>query len=255
MSLEGKVALVTGAGRGIGRGIALELAAHGAAVLLHYNQSAAGALAVADTITNTGGRALTHQCDIRDVAAVEAMVARAADEFGRLDILVNNAGRDTRRPWGEVDEAFWDEIIGANLKGAFFCAQSAAKVMARAGWGRIINISSVHAQTTLTNLAVYAASKGGMEAMTRQMALDLGPLGITVNAVAPGCVQVEKNTFDPAERGAEIPLGRVGQPRDVASLVAYLASDDAGWITGQVVTVDGGSTARLFLVLPQGQHE
>jgi glucose 1-dehydrogenase/3-oxoacyl-[acyl-carrier protein] reductase len=160
---------------------------------------------------------------------------------------VNNAGIDPRCSFFDVRAEMWDNVLATNLRGAFFCAQAAAREMRNAGGGRIINLSSVHGQATMANLAAYAASKGGIDAMTRQLALDLAPFRITVNAVAPGCVQVEKNTFDAVVRGREIPLGRVGRPLDVAHTIAFLASDAAEWLTGQVITVDGGSTGRLCL--------
>jgi glucose 1-dehydrogenase/3-oxoacyl-[acyl-carrier protein] reductase len=248
-SLEGKVALVTGAGRGIGRVIALRLAAQAAAVALNYSKSEQGAQAAAEEIRSGGGQASVHQADLSSPEQAARLVRTVAERAGRLDILVNNAAIDPRMPLFEVTGEFWDSVIDTNLKGAFFCAQAAALEMEKTGRGRIINISSVHGQATMNHMAVYAASKGGMNALTRQLALDLAPLGITVNAVAPGCVQVEKSTYDPASRGKEIPAGRVGHPSDVAEVVAFLASDATAWLTGQVITVDGGTTARLFLDL------
>ena len=247
MELTGKVALVTGAGRGIGRGIALYLAEQGAAVALNDLEPANGAEAVADEIHRRGGRAFVHAADVRCIDLIERMVAAVVEQFGRLDILVNNAGIDPRCGFFDTTGEFWDNVLGTNLKAAFFCAQAAAREMCKSGRGRIINVSSVHGQTTMANLAAYAASKGGINALTRQLALDLAPFRITVNAVAPGCVQVEKNTFDPAIRGQEIPMGRVGAPRDIAQVIGFLASDAAEWLTGQVITVDGGSTSRLCL--------
>ncbi len=248
-SLAGRVALVTGAGRGIGRGIALELARSGAAVVLNYLQSKEGAISAAEQIRAAGSEATAEQADVSRIGDIAGLMDRIIKRFGRLDILVNNAGVDPRKPFLEVTEDFWDEVIGTNLKSAFFCAQAAAREMMKTGQGRIINVSSVHGQATMPNLSVYAASKGGMNALTRQLALDLAPHQITVNAVAPGCVLVEKNTFDPVARGLEIPLGRVGTPGDVGELVCFLASDAAAWLTGQVITIDGGTTTRLFLNL------
>jgi glucose 1-dehydrogenase/3-oxoacyl-[acyl-carrier protein] reductase len=246
MQLTGKVALVTGAGRGIGRGIAVYLAEQDVAVALN-DLEASKVQGVAQEIRDREGRAFAVPADIRRVDQIETMVAAVVEQFGRLDILVNNAGIDPRCGLFDNTEEFWDNVLATNLKGAFCCAQAAAREMRKTGSGRIITVSSVHAQTTMANLAAYAASKGGINAMTRQLALDLAPFRITVNAVAPGCVQVEKNTFDPAIRGREIPAGRVGTPRDIAQAIGFLASDAAEWLTGQVVTVDGGSTARLCL--------
>ena len=250
MQLTGKVALVTGAGRGIGREIALHLAELGAAVVLNDLQQEAGARGAADAIAAAGGTAEVWRCDIRDTAAVGGMTAAIAAQLGRLDILVNNAAIDPRCSFFDVSAEFWDDVLGTNLKGAFFCAQAAAREMRKHGQGRIISISSVHGRASMPNLAAYAASKGGIDALTRQLALDLAPSGITVNAVAPGCVFVEKNTFDPAARGREIPAGRVGTPRDISTVVAFLASDAASWLTGQVITVDGGTTSRLSMNAP-----
>jgi glucose 1-dehydrogenase/3-oxoacyl-[acyl-carrier protein] reductase len=247
--LNGKVALVTGAGRGIGRVIALQLAAEGVSVALNYAHSEEGARRAAAEIESAGGQAAVIAADVAQLQQVEGMVAKVIQRFGQLDILVNNSAIDPRKPFLDVTEDFWDLVIDTNLKGTFFCSQTAAREMMRVGKGRIINISSVHAQATMNHYAVYAASKGGMNALTRQLALDLAPFKITVNAIAPGCVQVEKSTYDPASRGQEIPCGRVGHPRDISAAVAFLASDETDWLTGQVITIDGGSTTRLFLDL------
>jgi NAD(P)-dependent dehydrogenase (short-subunit alcohol dehydrogenase family) len=241
------VALVTGAGRGIGREIAIHFAEEGAAVVLNDRDAIAGASEAAERIRACGGRAAVCQADVSEPVQAKRLIEAAVAEFGRLDILVNNAGIDPRRPALDVTEDFWDDVLGVNLKGSFFCAQSAAREMCRTGGGRIINISSVHSQANMPDLSAYAASKGGLNALTRQLALELAPGRITVNAVAPGCILVEKCTFDPTERGSEIPLGRVGQPRDISALVVFLASDDAAWLTGQVITVDGGTMTRLSL--------
>lgn len=170
-----------------------------------------------------------------------------AAHFGRFDILVNNAAIDPRCPVLEISPEFWDDILSTNLKAAFFCAQAAAREMRKGGGGRIVNISSVHGQACMPNLTAYAASKGGINALTRQMALEFAGFGITVNAVAPGRVLVEKSTFEPESGAADIPLSRVGTPRDIAAAVAFFASEESAWITGQVLTVDGGTTTRLSL--------
>lgn len=249
MQLKGKVALVTGAGCGIGRVIAIHLAQAGAAVVLNYAHSEQGAHSAAEEIRKKGGQAWALQADIAKVEEARKLVSAACQRGQRLDILINNAGIGPRRPFLDMTEDLWDSVMDTNLKGAFFCSQAAVRKMKTLGRGRIINISSVHAQLTMNDVAVYAASKGGMNALTRQLALDLAPLGITVNAVAPGSVQIEKSTYDPTLRAQEIPRGRVGRPSDIAVMVAFLASDAADWITGQVITVDGGTTTRLFLDL------
>jgi glucose 1-dehydrogenase/3-oxoacyl-[acyl-carrier protein] reductase len=247
VDLTGRVALVTGAGRGIGRAVALYLAELGAAVALNDLAPASGAEATAEDIRLGGGQSLPCPADVRRIDQIDAMMKAVVERFGRLDILVNNAGIDPRCSFFDTSGEFWDDVLDTNLKGVFFCAQSAAREMRKTGGGRIINVSSVHGQATMPNLAAYAASKGGIDALTRQLSLDLAPFRITVNAVAPGCVQVEKNTFDPAVRGREIPAGRVGTPQDIASTIGFLASDAAQWLTGQVITIDGGTTARLCL--------
>jgi NAD(P)-dependent dehydrogenase (short-subunit alcohol dehydrogenase family) len=250
MTLEGKVALVTGAGRGIGFGIACRLHREGASVV--FNDRVAGEAALRYVETRSGGRnAIFHQTDISRLTQVEEMVKRTVGEFGRLDILVNNAGIDPAVPFLQVSEKVWHQVIDTNLKGAFFCAQKAAQEMCKAGQGRIVNISSVHAQATMPGFSVYSASKGAMNALTRELALELAPHGITVNAVAPGAIEVERFVNDPLydrdALAAEIPSGRVGKPEDISGMVAFLCSDDAAWLTGQVITVDGGTLTRLYL--------
>jgi len=245
--LAGKVALVTGAGRGIGREIALDLAAHGAAVALNFHESETGAATAADEIRSRNGIAWTCKADISSVSEVRTLIRQVADHSGRLDILVNNAAIDPRLPLFEVTEHFWDGVMNTNVRGMFFCAQSAALEMKKLGRGRIINISSVQGQLVMRHFAAYAASKGAINSLTRQLSLDLADQQITVNAVAPGRVVVEKSTYDAVAAGREIPCKRVGRPSDVAVVVSLLASDATDWLTGQVITVDGGTTTRLFL--------
>jgi NAD(P)-dependent dehydrogenase (short-subunit alcohol dehydrogenase family) len=250
MNLEGKVAVVTGAGRGIGFIIACRLQQEGASVV--FNDRDPGETALRHVKTNAGGRkAIFHQADISRLTQVEPMIERTVAEFGRLDILVNNAGIDPTAPFLEVSEDVWQQVIDTNLKGAFFCAQKAAQKMSKAGHGRIVNISSVHAQATMPGYSVYSASKGAINALTRELALELAPHGITVNAVAPGAIEVEKFVNNPIYNrdalAAEIPSGRVGQPEDISGMVAFLCSDDAAWLTGQVITIDGGTLTRLYL--------
>lgn len=263
MRLENKVAIVTGAGRGIGKVIARHLAEEGAAVALNYFRSATGAQETAAEIVKAGGKAAAIYGDVSKALDAAELVRRSVAEFGRLDILVNNSGVDPTCPFLEVTEDFFHAVLDTNLKGTYFCSQSAAREMKKSGTGRIINIGSVHSQASMPGFSVYAASKGAIDALTRQLALDLSPFGITVNTIAPGAVEVEKFVADPAyDRegvGREIPLGRVGYPRDVSGFVAFLASDEAAWMTGKVITIDGGTLSRLYLYagrpIPSGHAE
>jgi glucose 1-dehydrogenase/3-oxoacyl-[acyl-carrier protein] reductase len=252
MRLEDKVALVTGAGRGIGSGIALRLALEGANVVVNYAHSADGARKVAEEISALGRRAITVRADISRSSQVRAMVQEAIDAFGRIDILVNNAGIDPQVPFLETTEQLWDQVVDTNLKGCFLCSQAVAREMVRSGGGKIVMISSIHSFVTYANITAYAASKGGINAMTRQLALELAPHSINVNAVAPGAVHVDKfydliPDYDPQMLDHEIPVGSIGYPQDIGAAVVFLASDDARYITGQVLLVDGGTTARLCL--------
>jgi len=249
--LEGKVAIVTGGGRGIGRQIALELAAQGAKVVVNYAHSEDGANMTVEELQNKGLEGLALKADVTAVNEINDLISKTLDAYGRIDILVNNAAVDPTEDFFNVTEASWERVVHTNLKGTFFCTQACAKEMCKTGGGRIINISSVHGQATIPRYAVYASTKGAINALTRQLAIDLARYNITVNAVAPGATEVEKFIgqpwYDPEEIGSYIPMGRIGQPTDVAPLVTFLASEKAGFITGQIVTVDGGSTAKLFL--------
>jgi NAD(P)-dependent dehydrogenase (short-subunit alcohol dehydrogenase family) len=250
MHLEGRVALVTGAARGIGFGIARRLHKHGASVVFNDLTASSKVTEYLDS-SPYPNKAIFHIADISKVPQIEGMVDRTVQEFGRLDILVNNAGIDPTSPFLSVSEAMWNEIIGTNLKGTFFCTQKAAVQMFKARHGRIVNISSVHSLATMPEFSVYSASKGGINALTRELALELSPHGITVNAVAPGAIEVERFTDNPLyDREAlarEIPSGRVGNADDISGIVAFLCSDDAAWLTGQVISVEGGTLSRLFL--------
>lgn len=250
--LQGKIALVTGAGIGIGRGIALQLAGEGADVVVNYRSSVSEAQETAELIRAMGRRALAIQADVSEVSEIRRMAQHIRIHFGGVDILVNNSAVDPRERFFDVTEEMWDRILDTNLKGSFFCAQECASDMAKKGYGKIINISSVHGSLTMSRYAAYAASKGGMNALTRQLALDLAEYNIQVNAVAPGATEVEKfSKIDPLHDkdaiGEQIPLGRIGYPADVAKVVSFLASSGSDFVTGQVVTVDGGSSTRFFL--------
>lgn len=250
-NLAGKTAIVTGSGRGIGRAIALELAACGANVTVNDLNETEGAQQVVRQIEADGGKAIFVRADITSVAEIQSLVDHTLEAFGGVDILVNNAAIDPTQDFFAVTEQFWEQVVHTNLKGAFFCAQACAREMAKAGSGKIINISSIHGQLTMPRYAVYASTKGGIDAMTRQLALDLAAYGIQVNAIAPGSVEVEKfydkPWFDPQQFGGYIPAGRIGQPRDIAGIASFLASAEADYVTGQVITVDGGASTRLFL--------
>ena len=250
MSLQSKVAIVTGAGRGIGFNIAVALRQQGASVVLNDLEMTSAVARYLDEPENQGA-AIFHKADISDILAIEQMIDRALERFGRLDILINNAAVDPTASLYDVDERFWDRVVDTNLKGAFFCSQRAARSMSERGQGRIVNISSVHSAATMPGYSVYCATKGALNAMTRELALELAPHGITVNAICPGAIEVEKfldnPSYDAAALAKEIPAGRVGRPEDISSMVAFLCSDDAEWITGQVMNIDGGTLARLSL--------
>ena len=243
---------MTGAGRGIGSGIALRLAQEGADVVVNYAHSADGAFAVAEQIKDLGRRAIAIQADVSKADQVQAMVDKTVDTFGRLDILVNNAGIDPHAPFLEMTEEQWDWVIDTNLKGNFLCSQAAAREMAKSGGGRIVIISSIHSVQTYMHITAYATSKGGLNAMTRQLALELAPYGIKVNCIAPGAVHVEKfygvvPDYDPHMFDHEIPLGFMGYPEDIGAAAAFFSSEEARYITGQVLFVDGGTSCRMFL--------
>lgn len=242
--LNGKTALVTGASKGIGRGIALELAALGCDVAINYNSDSAGAEATAAAVRQAGRRAVTVKANVGSKSDVDAMFARVFEEFPRLDILVNNAGTQVFKPLLELDENDWDRVIDTNLKGCFLCTQRAAAHMKAHGGGRIINIGSGCNKLPFPSLASYTASKGGIEMFTKVAAVELAPLGITVNCVAPGAVEIERTKNEAGDYGGTwsglTPAGRVGTPADVAAMVGFLADDKAGFVNGQTIWVDGG---------------
>ena len=247
--LSGKSAIITGARRGIGKGIALALAEAGVDVLVSDIDLADCEAACAEIEEATGRRAVPFKCDVTKKDEVEAMVAKAVAEFGKLAILVNNAGIAPFKPFLELTEEDWDQVLDINLKGQFLCAQAAAREMAKNKWGRIINIASIASGQVgvgFLNLAHYCASKGGVTAMTEELALELSPKGINVNAIAPGVIEtpmVEALLSDEATKQgilARTPKGRLGKPRDIAATAVFLASNEADYITGVTLFVDGG---------------
>ena len=242
-SLESKVALVTGASKGVGKGIALELARSGANVAVNYNTDSAGAEATVREIQRIGREAWAIQANVASAADVDRMFAQMAEKFPRLDILVNNAGVQTWKPLLDLTEAEWDRTIDINLKGCFLCTQRAARQMRELG-GRIVNIGSGCNKVAFPNLVDYTASKGGIEMFTKSAAVELGKHRITVNCVAPGAIEIERTKLEAGDYAGTwaklTPLGRVGEPADVGRAVVFLASDAAEFITGQTIWVDGG---------------
>ena len=247
MRLEGKIALVTGGGRGIGRAAALALAREGADVAVAVGRDLGAAEAVAGEIRALGRRSLAALCDVAEEEATDALIERTVQEFGRLDILVNNAGitRDTLVL--RMSDSDWDAVLNVNLKGAFHCSRAAVKRMIRQRSGRIINVTSVMGLIGGAGQANYCASKAGLIGFTRALAREVGSRGVTCNAIAPGWIETQMTAKLP-DGAAEsllprIPAGRLGQPEDVAGAVVFLSSDQAAYITGQVLVVDGGLTA------------
>jgi glucose 1-dehydrogenase len=247
MKLQGKNALVTGSSRGIGRGIAIRFAREGANVAINYVGSVQAAEETLQQVTSHGVRGVILPADVGKVDEVQRLIAAAADALGPLDILVNNAGIEKHAPFWDVSEADYDKVIDVNLKGTFFATQAMVRHLRDAGrGGRIVNISSVHEDLPFPNFAAYCASKGGLRMLTRNLAVELGPLGIAVNNIAPGAIETPINTSllnDKKKLSAllmQIPTGRLGQPEDVAGLAAFLASDEASYVTGSTFFVDGG---------------
>lgn len=244
MLLEGKVAVVTGASRGIGREIALQMAKAGAMVVVNYNGSVARAEEVLREITEAGGKAALMQCDVSDYAACEEFMKKVTDECGRIDILVNNAGITRDGLLMKMSEEDFDKVLDTNLKGTFHCIRFASRQMLKQRSGRIINMSSVSGLAGNAGQANYSASKAGVIGLTKAAAKELASRHITVNAIAPGFITTEMTDVlgDKVKEASlkQIPLGTFGKPEDIAYLAVFLASEQAGYITGQVIAVDGG---------------
>ena len=244
MTLTGKVALVTGGSRGIGRAIALTLAAHGADIAINYAGNTAAAEEVKAAIEAMGRKALLVQGSVAETDGVQAIVNRVVKELGRLDILINNAGITRDGLLMRMKEADWDAVMETNLKGVYNCSKAVMRTMMKQKSGRIVNMASVVGEMGNAGQANYAAAKAGVIGFTKSLAKEVASRGITVNAVAPGFIATDMTSVLTDEQKAEmartIPLGRAGQPQDVANAVLFLVSEEAAYITGQVLNVDGG---------------
>jgi glucose 1-dehydrogenase len=247
MKLKGKVALVTGSSQGIGQAIAIRLATEGADIIINYRSHPDDAQETKAKVEAIGGKGLIVKADLRIVTDVKRMVAESIQNFGKLDILVNNAGMEKHASFWDVTEADYDDVLNVNLKGVFFATQALVQHLIETNRpGKIINISSVHEELPFPHFTPYCASKGGLKMMMRNLAVELGSLGITVNNVAPGAINtaINKSLLEDKEKLNavinNIPLGKLGEPNDVAALVAFLASSEADYITGATFVVDGG---------------
>ncbi|HEX7158761.1 MAG TPA: glucose 1-dehydrogenase [Edaphobacter sp.] len=245
--LQGKAAIVTGSSSGIGQAIAIRLGSEGASIVVNYRGRTEGANATKAQIEALGGKAILVQADVSKLSDTQNLVDQAWQQFGRCDILVNNAGIEKRANFWDVTEQDYDAVLNVNLKGTFFLTQAFVRRLRDAKLpGSIINISSVHEDMAFPHFSTYCASKGAVRMLTRNLAVELGPLGITINNIAPGAIATPINAAlmeDKAMLDAlleNIPLNRLGKPEDVASLAAFLASDEAAYITGSTYVVDGG---------------
>ena len=256
--MDGKRVLVTGSGTGIGRGIALEFAREGASVVLHFAHSEDGALSAVSEIEASGGRAVAFSADFRDLEQVRALARRALEFLGGLDVLVNNAGITMNRQLADVTPEQYDTLYDVNVRSPYFLTQALVPRMIEQGGGAVINLSSVHAFEGFPEHSVYAGTKGAIVAHTRELAIELAPKGVRVNAIAPGAVPVENHfkvipDLDVGEIARAIPAGFTGTPQDIARVAVFLASDDARYIVGQTLIVDGGTTA--YMALSDAFHE
>lgn len=242
--LEGKISLVTGASRGLGKAIARKLAEHGSKIAVNYMTSDDKAQSGIEEIHNAGGEAIAVKANVSDTNAVKEMIKTVVDKWGKIDILVNNAGIVKDNLILRMSDSAWDDVINTNLRGAYLCSKFALRTMMEQPWGRIINISSVAGLIGNAGQSNYSAAKGGLIAFTKSLAREVGPRNITVNAIAPGFIVSDMTDKLPAEQKelilSRIPLGRFGIPDDVAELVAFLSTKQAGYITAQVICIDGG---------------
>jgi NAD(P)-dependent dehydrogenase (short-subunit alcohol dehydrogenase family) len=249
MRLKDKVAVVTGARRGIGRAIALEFAKEGAKVVVS-DIELTECQAVCDEIRKLGSDAIAVKCDVTKKNEVDEMMEKAVRKFGKLDIMVNNAGVYVAKPVAQTTEKDWDFVVGINLKGVFLCSSAAAKHMMKQNGGKIISTASIAGKVGFADSSAYCASKGGIISMTKELAMELAPHHINVNAVAPGVIETNmtKGMTDDekAKQGLlmSIPLGRIGKPEDIAKAVVFLASDESDYVTGHTLVVDGGWLTR-----------
>jgi len=249
MKLKNKVALITGSSQGIGRAIAERFASEGADVVINYSGNAERAQEALRAVEAQGRRGIIVQANVGRTDDLKKLFATALEAFGRLDILVNNAGVETHAPFWEITESDYDKVLNVNLKGTFFATQEFVNHLRHTNRrGKIVNVSSVHEELPFPNFTAYCASKGGVKMLTRNLSVELGPLGININNIAPGAIETPINTKllnDPAKLNAllgQIPVKRLGQPTDVANVAVFLASDDADYVTGATYYVDGGLT-------------
>jgi len=249
--MKDKRVLVTGAGTGIGRGIAQEFAREGACVVLHYSHSRDGADSAVADITAAGGKACALQADFRDAEQARALAGRAAEFLGGLDVLVNNVGITMNQPFLETTVEQYDTLFDVNMRAMFFATQGAAEIMARSGRGTVVNISSVHAYGALVEHAVYAATKAAIVGFTRTLSVELIQKNIRVNCIASGWVFTENQRlvqgpeFDERQAGLGLPAGFIGEPRDIGRLAIFLSSDESRYIVGQTILCDGGQSTVL----------